>query len=71
MPDAFEDAGDASPWAEIRLADVHSMVIGGMTFEPEAAQAGMHFAMETARLAKVMHDIVQAGFDATHLLSYI
>ena len=65
LPDACGPVTDGSDDKSLNLIDVQAALVAGMLLEPALAGAGMHWAMEPARVAQCLLDLEAAGTDWT------
>ena len=66
LPEAFDGVTHA-PAVATTQAWIHSMILGSLLYDTALADGGMHFAVGGSRLAKLIKDIDEAGFDWTPL----
>tara|TARA_B110001450_G_scaffold90346_1_gene85846 strand:+ start:147 stop:2618 length:2472 start_codon:yes stop_codon:yes gene_type:complete len=64
LPDACEPIAGSED-KSLDLIDVQAALLAGMLLAPDLAQAGVHWAVGTARLAQCLKDLDDAGFDWT------
>ena len=66
LPEAFDDVTHA-PAVATTQDWIHSVIIGSLLLDTALVDGGMHFAVGGSRLAKLIKDIDESGFDRTPL----
>ena len=66
LPEAFDDITH-TPAVATTQQWIHSMIFGSLIYDTDIANGGMHFAVGGSRLAKLIKDIDESGFDWTPL----